>query len=123
MLGILNVSYPAFWVSRIRIFDLFVSAVHLKYPVVYPIFYGKIIHSRKEHAVKKNIFIFLFCAFFCVAAYSANPEKPGNSGLNISQIEQLTGAKGQLDPKEKVFKVSIPRDDAGLAGLLLKSSI
>jgi hypothetical protein len=31
--------------------------------------------------------------------------------LNAVQIEQLTGAKGKLDEKEGVFKVSVPRGD------------
>jgi len=31
--------------------------------------------------------------------------------LNPAQIEQLTGAKGQLNEKENVFKVSAPRND------------
>jgi len=31
--------------------------------------------------------------------------------LDTALIEQLTGAKGQLDPKEGVFKVSMPRGD------------
>ena len=33
------------------------------------------------------------------------------SALNPTQIEQLTGAKGKLDEKEGVFKVSVPRVD------------
>jgi hypothetical protein len=32
-------------------------------------------------------------------------------GMNTQQIEQLTGAKGQLNDKEAVFKVSVPRTD------------
>jgi hypothetical protein len=31
--------------------------------------------------------------------------------LDSAQIEQLTGAKGKLDEKEGVFKVSVPRSD------------
>ena len=33
------------------------------------------------------------------------------ASLNTAQIEQLTGAKGKLDEKEGVFKVSVPRAD------------
>ncbi len=33
------------------------------------------------------------------------------SKLGTAEIEQLTGAKGQLDEKENVFKVSVPRTD------------
>jgi len=36
----------------------------------------------------------------------------GASGLDTARIEQLTGAKGKLDPSEPgVFKVSVPRTD------------
>ena len=36
----------------------------------------------------------------------------GASGLDTARIEQLTGAKGKLDPSEPgVFKVSVPRSD------------
>lgn len=35
---------------------------------------------------------------------------PGH-GLDTAQIERLTGAKGALDEKEAVFKVSVPRTD------------
>ena len=31
--------------------------------------------------------------------------------LDTAKIEQLTGAKGKLDEKEGVFKVSVPRTD------------
>jgi hypothetical protein len=33
------------------------------------------------------------------------------TGPDAAKIEQLTGAKGKLDPKEGVFKVSVPRGD------------
>lgn len=35
----------------------------------------------------------------------------GTGGLDTARIEQLTGAKGALDAKEGVFKVSVPRKD------------
>lgn len=35
--------------------------------------------------------------------------------LNPKEIEQLTGAKGQLNEKENVFKVSVPRRDLAVA--------
>jgi hypothetical protein len=35
----------------------------------------------------------------------------GATGLDATVIEQLTGLKGQLDEKEGVFKVSMPRGD------------
>ncbi len=37
--------------------------------------------------------------------------KAGTSALDTARIEQLTGAKGALDAKEGVFKVSVPRSD------------
>ena len=36
---------------------------------------------------------------------------PPPSGLNTARIEELTGAKGAMDAKEGVFKVSVPRAD------------
>src|SRR5688572_1199116 len=36
---------------------------------------------------------------------------PAGGGLDIARIERLTGAKGVLDEKEGVFKVSVPRTD------------
>jgi hypothetical protein len=32
-----------------------------------------------------------------------------STGLDTARIEQMTGAKGTLDAKEGVFKVSVPR--------------
>jgi uncharacterized protein DUF1259 len=34
-----------------------------------------------------------------------------DSGLNSAKIEELTGVKGKLNEKEKVFKVTLPRSD------------
>jgi uncharacterized protein DUF1259 len=36
---------------------------------------------------------------------------PAGDGLDTARIERLTGAKGTLDEKEGVFKVSVPRTD------------
>jgi hypothetical protein len=45
-------------------------------------------------------------------AFLAVPMGPVHaSTLDTAQIEQLTGAKGQLDAREGVFKVSAPRSD------------
>ncbi len=41
----------------------------------------------------------------------AAPAARSASGLDATAIEQLTGAKGKLDEKEGVFKVSVPRSD------------
>jgi hypothetical protein len=45
-----------------------------------------------------------------LAGLSAEAKPAGNS-LDKEKIEQLTGAKGKLDEKEGVFKVSVPRSD------------
>src|SRR5947207_3371642 len=34
-----------------------------------------------------------------------------SAGLDTGKIEQLTGAKGKMNEKEGVFKVSLPRED------------
>src|SRR3954467_7040276 len=49
-------------------------------------------------------FVVVFSSFICLAI-SAAPS------LDTAKIEQLTGAKGKLDEKEGVFKVSLPRND------------
>jgi hypothetical protein len=38
-------------------------------------------------------------------------------GLDNARIETLTGAKGKLDEKEHVFKVSVPRSDLSVTAL------
>jgi hypothetical protein len=43
---------------------------------------------------------------------SAQPSKA--AGLDAANIEKLTGAKGALDEKEGVFKVSVPRSDLAI---------
>lgn len=58
----------------------------------------------------RKLLIFLFCTFCLIDAYAAT-ESDINNGFDISKIEMLTGGKGQLDSKENVFKVSVPRDD------------
>jgi hypothetical protein len=55
----------------------------------------------EEIAMKRMV---LLGTMFVSAVASAAP-------LNTAQIEQLTGAKGKLDDKEGVFKVSVPRSD------------
>jgi hypothetical protein len=45
------------------------------------------------------------------ASVSARAEKTPAAALDTAAIEQLTGAKGSLDAKEGVFKVSLPRKD------------
>jgi hypothetical protein len=48
------------------------------------------------------------CATFFFAARGA---EAADAPLDTAAIEQLTGAKGTLDAKEGVFKVSLPRKD------------
>jgi hypothetical protein len=43
------------------------------------------------------------------AIAAATFAEPAN--FDIAKIEQFTGAKGKLDEKENVFKVSLPRSD------------
>src|SRR5712691_2647791 len=53
-------------------------------------------------------------AALLTAASAAPPSSPANphpSSLDTARIEELTGAKGTLDEKEGVFKVSVPRSD------------
>ena len=48
----------------------------------------------------------------CVlAAWTATAADKPAAGLDTAAIERLTGAKGALDAKEGVFKVSLPRAD------------
>ena len=50
--------------------------------------------------------------FAGTALSAAPPATPRpTSALNTARIEELTGAKGTLDEKEGVFKVSVPRSD------------
>src|SRR5436305_1216525 len=51
-------------------------------------------------------FIGLTCLCFASPGVFAEGAKP-----DAARIEQLTGAKGKLDEKENVFKVSMPRSD------------
>ena len=46
-----------------------------------------------------------------LALAGENDKKSPGAGLDTASIEQLTGAKGKLDGKEGVFKVSVPRSD------------
>jgi Domain of Unknown Function (DUF1259) len=68
--------------------------------------------------------------FAFIAAASTLVAMPGmaarpasaKAALDTAQIEQLTGAKGQLDEKEGVFKVSVPRTDLQLTAAGVKVS-
>lgn len=52
--------------------------------------------------------IFILCLI--PASVLAQAAKPSTK-LDTAKIEELTGAKGKLDEKEDVFKVSVPRSD------------
>ena len=53
---------------------------------------------------------------------NAAPKLSSGSGprLDTARIEQLTGAKGKLDEKEGVFKVSVPRADLSVTAAGVK---
>jgi hypothetical protein len=51
----------------------------------------------------------LTCA--CAVPSWAAHDTSGNGAIDTAEIESLTGAKGKLDDKEHVFKVSAPRTD------------
>jgi hypothetical protein len=60
----------------------------------------------------KKILAALFVVFFCSRAAFAETNTETKAEPTIyDKIEQLTGAKGKLNEKENVFKVSFPRSD------------
>jgi hypothetical protein len=54
----------------------------------------------------------LFVAALFAGSAARAEKKP--APLDTAKIEELTGMKGQLDEKEGVFKVSMPRSDLGV---------
>src|SRR4051794_13589505 len=52
----------------------------------------------------------LLCSVLTAGGLPAQ-EKPASGGFDTAEIERLTGAKGALDAKAGVFKVSVPRTD------------
>ena len=50
-------------------------------------------------------------ALLCSDVARAAPKAGAAAQLDQAKIEQLTGAKGKLDEKAGVFKVSVPRSD------------
>ncbi len=46
-----------------------------------------------------------------LAVLSSSTYVPAKTAMDTARIEQLTGAKGTLDAKEGVFKVTLPRTD------------
>src|SRR5437016_477172 len=55
--------------------------------------------------------------FFLASTANAEPPK---ASFDTAKIEQLTGAKGKLDEKEGVFKVSVPRSDLAVTAAGVK---
>jgi hypothetical protein len=63
----------------------------------------------ERHIMRNCSFGLVFFASICLVAH---PILGGPMGpLDTARIEQLTGAKGKLDEKAGVFKVSVPRSD------------
>ena len=52
---------------------------------------------------------------FAILGLSASSAPAADAKLDTARIEQLTGAKGKLDEKENVFKVSMPRADLNVS--------
>ncbi len=65
--------------------------------------------KRARIALMRVIIIFACAALIWDAPFSVAEEK-----LDTAKIEQLTGAKGQLNEKEGVFKVNAPRTDLNI---------
>jgi protein-tyrosine-phosphatase len=61
---------------------------------------------RMAYPLVMRTFLVLLSALF-----TCSPARAQTAGLDTALIETLTGAKGALDPKEGVFKVSVPRTD------------
>src|SRR5256884_995716 len=57
--------------------------------------------------------IVVFSTVICLAISAAQ-------ALDTAKIEQLTGAKGKMDEKEGVFKVSLPRSDINVTAAGVK---
>ena len=62
--------------------------------------------------MRMRVFTFSLAALVSLVTYTvAAPAAASAARLDTMRIEQLTGAKGTLDAKEDVFKVSMPRSD------------
>lgn len=64
-----------------------------------------------EGGVMRALIALLLLAPFMISTASAAPTKTKAPGVDSAMIEALTGAKGKMDEKEGVFKVSVPRTD------------
>jgi len=70
--------------------------------------------------IRKFVRLTITTALLLIAAPAASRAAPTKQALDTAQLEQLTGAKGQLDEKEGVFKVSVPRTDLQLTAAGVK---
>jgi hypothetical protein len=73
--------------------------------------------KRARIALMRVIIIFACSALIWSVPLSVAEEK-----LDTAKIEQLTGAKGQLNEKEAVFKVNMPRSDLNVTVAGVKMS-
>src|SRR5947207_11115328 len=64
-----------------------------------------------EKGMSRSTRSILACLSLICTALSVAPFARAAETLDTAKIEQLTGAKGKLDEKEGVFKVSLPRND------------
>lgn len=60
---------------------------------------------------RSRISLFLLCALMGGSAVGREEKAHPATAPDGTRIEQLTGAKGALDPAEPVFKVAVPRTD------------
>src|SRR5436190_21795028 len=60
------------------------------------------------HSFNRLALIFTACSALVLSSASSFA---ADAKLDTARIEELTGAKGKLDEKENVFKVSMPRAD------------
>jgi hypothetical protein len=67
------------------------------------------VEEEKDMTTRTTMIAVLACALGTASAVTAAPKEKG--GLDTAAIEELTGAKGALDAKEGVFKVTLPRGD------------
>jgi Domain of Unknown Function (DUF1259) len=75
--------------------------------------------DEKEDSIMKNqnltwgvcLIIAMMALVYSLTVEKVVPGFAAEANLDTAKIEQLTGAKGELDKKEGVFKVSVPRSD------------
>jgi hypothetical protein len=63
--------------------------------------------------MKKTILVLLFYIYVSVSSFGIVKES-NSIDLDINKIEKLTGTKGAVIEDEKVYKITIPRDDLNL---------